>query len=174
MPVGQRGQLVLVAAAAIAIALVPLSLAYLQLGYHADVDAAVAEAAPGHDAERVLGHAVHNASGAVDGRYTWSQREAALARFDAAIRPSIDRLRRSRLTSGVGYVIVRNQSAARLWARENCPGGSMRRFGSCQVRDGVVVQNRAGETAVLAVGFDVHVVEQRGSMDLTLVIPAIR
>jgi len=70
---------------------------------------------------------------------------------------------------GVAYSVDYNRSAARAWAREGCPKGPGRRFGSCDARDGVVVQERAGETTLLAVAFDVRVTTARGTYDATLV-----
>ena len=54
----------------------------------------------------------------------------------------------------------------------NCPGGPNRDFGPCEATDGVVVQERAGETVVLAVAFDVRVTTERGWSRSTLVVRA--
>lgn len=169
----RRGQLVLIVAATIAVALVPLSLAYLQLGYHADVDTAAADTTPVGDGQRVLERTVHNASGSVAGEYDWRERDRAVEAVNASLAPATTRLERSQLDSGIAYRIARNDSAAASWAGEHCPSGPHRRFGSCESIGGVAVQERAGETAVLAVAFDVHVLTDRGATNATLVVSAV-
>lgn len=47
-------------------------------------------------------------------------------------------------------------------------GGSSLRL--CENRGGLVLQERAGETHLLAVAFDVTVVSERGEAELTVVI----
>lgn len=168
-----RGQLVLLAAAAIAVAMVPLTLAYLGLGYHADVETASVEADDAGDAERVLERAVHNASAGVGGEYDWTEREQAVVALGDALDPAIQRVEQSRLESGVAYEVTRNQSAATAWADRECPSGPMRSFGDCVTLDGVVVQERAGETAALGVALDVRIVRERATTDLTLLVPAV-
>lgn len=166
-----RGQLVLLAAAAIAVALVPLSLAYLGLSYHADVETAAADTDHTADAERLLGEAVRNGSRGVAGAYTWGDREAAVDDLTARLDPEVGRIERTRLDSGVAYTVQRNDSAAADWARTDCPRGPMRGFGRCESIDGVVVQERAGITTVLGVALDVRIVRARGETELTLLLP---
>ncbi len=55
------------------------------------------------------------------------------------------------------------------WALRNCPDGPARDFGQCVADDGVVVQERAGETAIVAVAIDVVVATPETKTDLTLV-----
>ena len=57
----ERAQLVLAAAALIALALVPVAVAYLQLGSHPDVAASTDYDGHGANAERFLERAVHEA-----------------------------------------------------------------------------------------------------------------
>ena len=159
MSVDNRGQLVLLAAAAIAIALVPLALAYVGLGYNADVGGGGPET-PLSDAERVLERVTHNATSTIAGEYTWDQRQQAVETLGTRLDRETDRLERSRLSSGVAYRIQRN----------NCAGGPNRAFGSCEALDGIVVQERAGGTVVVAVAFDVHATTERGQAEMTTVI----
>lgn len=168
-----RAQLVLLAAAVIAIALVPMALAYLQLGYHADVAATAEHGDPTRNAERVLERAVHDASSDVAGEYAWAERSAAIDHVDRSLSPAIDRLESARVEAGIGYVLERNASAADRWATDRCPRGDRRAFGPCRSDDGVVIQERAGETVVLGVAFDLHVLTDRGTTDVTLLVRAV-
>ena len=169
----ERAQLVLAAAAVVAVALVPAVLAYQQLGYHPDVAASAEYDAPLANAERVLQRAVHEAGANVTGRYDWSERERAVRATDDRLEAPLDALETSRVAAGTAYEVRDNESAARSWARANCPSGPGRRFGACRASDGVVVQERAGETTVLAVAFDVRATTERGIYDGSLVIEVI-
>lgn len=167
---GDRGQLVLLAAAAIAVALVPLALAYVGLGYHADVGSDDDPAAPLSDAERVLERTTHNATLLVAGEYDWQERDRAAAALGSQLDDDTARLERSRVTSGVAYRVERNTSAASAWEDTHCPRGPNRAFGPCEVIAGIVVQERAGETAIVAVAFDVHATTDHGLGAMTVVI----
>lgn len=164
-----RGQLVLLAAAAIAVALVPLALAYAGLGYHDDVGTADTST-PFADAERVIERVTHNATSTVAGKYDWTQREQAAATMGARLDRDTEQVAQSQLSSGVAYQVERNESAAGNWRTKRCPRGPNRAFGPCQAIDGIVVQERAGETAVVAVAFDVHATTERGNGELTVVV----
>jgi hypothetical protein len=168
----RRAQLVLVTAAVVAVALAPVVLAYLQLGYHPDAEAAEAFEAPAENAEHVLERAVHEASANATA-VPWPGRTAVVTTVRGDLEPRIESLERSRVDDGTAIRVTYNRSAADAWAGEDCPGGAGRAFGPCEADRGVVVQERAGETTVLSVAFDVSVVEQRGRTDLTLVVRAI-
>lgn len=165
----RRGQMVLLAAAIAAVALVPMALAYLQLGAHPDVAAAAETDDVDVATVRALDRAVANASAGVSGAYDWADRSTAMRAFDAALAGDVRAVERSRLRDTVAIVVSHNGSAATAWAGRNCSEGPNRQFGDCAVYDGVIVQNRAGEVHVLAVAFDVHVTEPRGTTDLTVV-----
>lgn len=164
-----RGQLVLVAAAVIAVALVPMVAAYLQLGYHADVEASGTHRHPADNAERVLERAVHNASVAVAGEYDWNRRDRAVDDLNDTLAPFVAQVEQSRLESGVVYAVEQNGSVATAWATANCPSGPNRDFGPCETRGGVVVQERAGEAQPLAVALDVRVTTAETETQLTFV-----
>ncbi|MFC7234667.1 DUF7261 family protein [Halosegnis marinus] len=163
----RRGQLVLLTAAVVAAALAPALLAYLQLGYHADRDAAADFEDPAANAVRVLDRAAFEAR--LDGDYAWANRTRAADRVRATLRPRIDRLAGSRVADGTATLVSYNATAARAWVESSCPGGDGRVFGPCRADGGVVVQERAGEAALVAVAFDVRVVTERGETRLTVV-----
>ena len=169
----ERAQLVLAAAALVAVALAPVVVAYLQLGYHADVTATEEFDAPDQNAERLLARAVHDAASETTGAFAWDERTAAAAAVRDELRPRLDALRSSRVESGTVYQVGYNRSAAASWSDANCPGGPNRQFGDCETEQGVVVQERAGETHVLAVVFDVRVTTENSASRLTLVVPAV-
>ena len=169
----ERAQLVLAAAALVAVALAPVVVAYLQLGYHADVTASEEYDAPDRNAGRVLTRAVHDATADVPAEYAWDERELAVAAVRAALEPRLDALRSSRVESGTVYQVAYNQSAAEAWQEASCPYGPNRQFGPCEARQGVVVQERANRTHALAVAFDVRVTTDDSAMRLTVVVQAI-
>jgi len=166
----ERAQLVLAAAALVAVALAPVVVAYLQLGYHADVSATEEFDAPDRNAERLLSRAVHDAASETTGAFAWDERTEAAAAVRDELRPRLDALRSSRVESGTVYRVAYDQTAAEAWSDANCPGGPNRQFGDCEATQGVVVQERAGETHVLAVAFDVRVTTDDSEMKLTLVV----
>ncbi|MFD1512734.1 DUF7261 family protein [Halomarina rubra] len=163
-----RAQFVLAAAAVVAVALAPAVLAYLQLGYHPDAAANDDYDAPLADADRVLSRSLHaagtNATGA-----NWSARERVVERVRTDLAPRIRTLEGSRVADGVAYAVEYDEAAARAWAREHCPRGDGRAFGTCEAVDGVVVQERAGETTVVAAAFDVRVTTDRGEYAATVI-----
>lgn len=164
-----RGQLVLVAAAIAAIALVPMALAFLQLGAHPDVTATAEPDRADVEAVRALDRAVANASGGVSGTYAREERDAALAAFEEALAADVTEIERARLRESVAVDVRRNGSAATSWSDANCPSGPNRQFGDCVVDEGVVTQERADEVHVLAVGFDVTVTGPRGTSEVTAI-----
>lgn len=169
-----RGQLVLLAAAALAVALVPMTLAYLQLGYHDDVGSAGLEEAPVHNAERVLDRAVSDAIDGVPAGYAWSDRGAAVTAVRDRLEGDLSTLNHTRVDAGTVYGVTYNHTRAVAWEGDHCPSGPDRQFGPCRVDRGVVVQERAGRTHVLAVAFDVRITAPDGRWRATLVVRAGR
>jgi len=151
-----RGQLVLVAAAALAVALVPLVLAYLQLGYHDDIHAGSNTASAGQ-VETALDRALHDATTDVPFTYSWSERSAAVDHVRGQLDSSLASVTTGALASGTAYTVSYNRTRATRWAAEHCPGGPDRQFGACQADRGVIVQERDGRTHVLGAAFDVTV-----------------
>lgn len=162
-----RGQLVLVAAFALALALVSLGIAYLQLGYHDDVTAPEHDAAQQLDA--VLDRAVHNATVDV-ARYSWDDRDDAVQAVRDEVNDTAEQLETSRLQDGHAYLVGYNETRADQWMATNCPGGEDRQFGSCEATDGVTVQERDDQTHVLAVAFDLVITTPDGDTAVTLTV----
>ncbi|MFB6135434.1 MAG: hypothetical protein ABEJ04_01620 [Halobacteriaceae archaeon] len=168
----RRAQVVLLAAAVVALALLPVVTAYLQLGYHGDV--AVEEGSPTvGDLRRALSRGVDRTARTVDPpSYNWTAREAAVTAFRSVLAPGLNRLR---ATDGAVVRVSYNRSAARRLARTGCPRGPDRQFGDCRSLSGVVVQNRAGRTHLVAVAFDVRVLGGRRRAGATVTLgPAAR
>jgi hypothetical protein len=152
-----RGQLVLVAAVVAALALVPVVAAYLQFGYAP----AVADVDDRHDqrVSRTLERVTDDAAEAATGD-PWSDREKAVSDLRRVLAPQLDTLETARLRDGVLVNVTYDESLA---ASVDCPSGNGRAFGDCERIGGVVVQDRDGETVVVAVAFRVRVTTPDGS-----------
>jgi hypothetical protein len=161
--------MVLVAAAVLALAILPLGFAYLQLGSHADVRAQTASDAPGQETVRLLERAVHAASGDAAGQ-PWAARSGAAAQANRSLDSDIDDIESAQVDRGIAADIRQNASAAAAWSAENCPSGGGREFGACETSGGLVLQERASETHLLAVAFDLTVVSERGEIELVVVV----
>lgn len=166
----ERAQLVVLAAAAIALALFPVALAYLQLGYAGDVAAEPTEDAPSAELERALDRTAHAATDEVAGEYTWNDRNAAVSAYRGALAEDVADLETARLSDGVAAEIEYHPTIAETVAADSCPGGPNRQFGPCEATDGIVVQERADETVIVAVVFDVRVTRTDGVTELAVVI----
>jgi len=166
-----RGQLVLAAAGVVAVAVLAMTVAYLQLGAHPDVDAE-RDVGPREAVDRgvaVLDRAVAEAK--VDRTGTdWANRSSVVDRVRADLRPAMASLRTARVARGVAYAVDYDREAAREYAARACPSGDGRAFGDCEARRGVVVQERAGETTVLAVAFELTVTTPDGDASVTVVL----
>jgi hypothetical protein len=165
---GDRGQLVLVAAAVVAIGLAPVLFAYLQLGYHPDTERQ--PEIDGEEAVAYLDRSVHDAAAATAGEYDWTDREAKAEAVRAEIDGDVETLETAALEEGIARSVTHNDTAAREWAATNCESGAGKRFGACEANEGVVVQERADEAVLLAVGFDIEVVGPDGKTAVTVVI----
>jgi hypothetical protein len=170
---GRRGQMVLLAAGVVAVALAAVLVAYLQLGYAGDAEAAREYTAPTANAERVLERAVQNASAGVPTEYDWDERSAAVDDVRTDLAGPLASLRSARLERGTAYRVVYNASAARAYAADACPGGPGREFGPCEADRGVVLQERAGDAHVVAVAVDLTVVGEDRRVETTLVVRAV-
>lgn len=166
-----RGQLVLAAAGVVAVAVLAMAVAYLQLGAHPDVSAE-RDVGPREATERAVGvleRAVADARMENTGT-PWAGRQAVVDAVRDDLAPALDSLRTARIAKGTAYSVEYDQRAAREYARERCPSGDGREFGDCEARRGVVVQERAGETTVLAVAFEVVVTTPDGETTVTVVV----
>ena len=162
----------LLAAAVVAVALVPMLVAYVQLGYDGDVRAARDAATPTEDARRLLRGAVFDASMEVAGEFASTNRALAAARVNATLAPHIDRVESARAFDGVAVSVEGNATAARRWAEETCPSGTMRRFGSCETIGGLAFQSRGSEATLLGAAFDVWVTSSGRNVRTTIVLEA--
>lgn len=164
-----KGQLVLVAAVALAVTLVPLVLAYLQLGYHDDIRPGTSQT-PAQQADSTLTRGVHDAATGIPAEYSWERRAGAVDAVLGRLEPTVRAVRNAGLDDGSAYTIGYNQTRATDWADENCPGGVDRRFGSCLAQDGVVIQEREGRTHVLAVAVDIEITAEDSTTQLSSII----
>jgi hypothetical protein len=169
-----RGQLVVLAAVALALALVPMTLAYLQLGYASDSEATTLTADSTQDIERTLQRALVDATAEVPVRHDWENRSAAAQSVRNRLRPTIHSVTTTSVDSDRAVTVSPNGTRASAWARANCPSGPAREFGPCQSDGGLVVQERAGRTQVLAFAVDVTVTtdDTERTTTLLLTVPA--
>lgn len=169
-----RGQLVLVAAGVIAIGLLPIVLAYTQLGFGGIATTEPTTTASTTDALRAVERTAFDASEPSQSRRSWAARDgvatAVATRFDARV----ESIEISGIERGVSHEIERNTTGATAWASGNCPGGPNRDFGPCEAVDGVVLQERAGETHVVAIAIDLRTVAEDATYDGTYVLDAER
>lgn len=166
----RRGQLVVLAALAIAVALVPMALAYLQLGYDDDVNGATVDDDTVRDVERTLGRALVDVSTDVPARYTWADRSEAVTTVRDRLEPTIRSVTVDSADSATAITVSFNDTRARERARTACPDGPDRDFGPCRADRGVVVQEREGDTHVLAVAVDVRVTTPNGETHAVSVV----
>lgn len=173
---GNRGQLVLLAAAAIAIALIPMAAAYLQLGYDADVQTTTVEDDTVPTVERTLYRALISESDEIPSQYSWRDRSDAVTAFREQFDSTVDSLSTAHPDSGTVVAVSYNDSRAQSWERTGCPRGPDRKFGSCETDRAVVIQERDGRTHVLGVAVDIVVTTTDGTVRMTtvLVVPAAR
>ena len=153
----QRGQVVVLAAVVLAVALVTMTAAYHGLGYHGDVDATAERSAvaPVSVAEERLQRSVNEV--AVGGGVPWENRSALVDETRGALTVATDGLQREGQARRVSYVVREDASAAEAWAEDDCPSGAFRAFGPCLAQGGIVVQERANETVLVGVAVEVSV-----------------
>lgn len=169
----RRGQLVLVAAVVVAAALVPMLVAYLQLGYPADAAVERTDPPSVSDARRALDVATYRAATAVV-RTDRSSANASASLVERDLARAAESLDARGAPRDRVYRVRGNESAATVFARTNCPGGERRQFGRCRVVDGVVVQNRVGTWTVVAVAVDLRIVGPETRTRVTFVLRPYR
>ncbi|WP_157744224.1 DUF7261 family protein [Halopenitus persicus] len=174
-----RGQLVLLAAVTLALALVPLALAYLQLGYAGDVarEPAVETAGPAGfpgGADAAVLEAVDRTAtiriGDVAGAYGWSDRRAAVSAYHDGLEGDLDAVEGATIRDGTVIAVTAAPSVAAARSAASCPAGPNRVFGGCEADRGVVVQDRAGTTTVVAVALKVDIRRASGTTTATVVV----
>lgn len=167
-----RGQIVLVAAAVVAVALLSMTLAYAQLGYDADRRGAGASVAPVSEIDRSLTGSLRTAAREARHRtddHSWRDHESVARRVTESLRSDIDRLERAHAAERRSVSIELQETAATQWARSRCPAGRGRDFGPCRTIAGIVLQKRASETVVVAAAFRIRIVSPAESTTLTTV-----
>ncbi|PSQ44467.1 hypothetical protein BRD17_04085 [Halobacteriales archaeon SW_7_68_16] len=167
-----RGQLVLAAAAVLAVALASIAMAYVGLGYDADVETVGPERDRLGDTVGTLSRAVHVAGANATGT-DWDRRERAVTTVREGLDRRIGAIEGASVGDGAATTVTFAPEAAAEWARTGCPGGTDREFGTCEARGGIVVQERAGETTVLAVGTRVRVRTADAVRETTVVIRTV-
>lgn len=165
---GQRGQLVLIAAVALAVALAGITVAYLQLGYHEDIGASTGDE-PAHQIVSTLDRSVHDVAN-VTTTYDWDERTAAVTTVKDRLDPTLETVRTAGLDDGHVYEVSYNGTHATQWSQQHCPEGPDRQFGPCEADGGIVIQERDGKTHVLGVGVDVQITTPDGETTVTTVI----
>jgi hypothetical protein len=178
-----RGQLVLLAAAVIAFALVPLAIAYLQLGYVGDLESEPGvesggspgvHATSGAASERAVHDAIERTAlanlAAVAGDHEWENRGEAVTIYRSALREDLDELEGAALDDGVIVTLRVAPADALAWAREACPTGRNREFGACVADDGIVIQERAGTATVAAVAIEVRIASEDATRESLIVV----
>jgi hypothetical protein len=164
--VSDRGQLVVLAAALVVVALLPMLAAYLQLGYHPASDRGAVDRVG--SAERALQDAVDGPAVTPTGA-NWSERRDAAAAVRRALRPTLAAVRAAARPDATVTLRFNDTAASRVAARA-CPDGPNRRFGDCASAGGVVVQSRANRTHLVAVAVDVVRSTADGRSAATLVV----
>jgi hypothetical protein len=120
--------------------------------------------------ERTLHRALDEATAEVQSQHDWANRTAAVEVVRGQLRPTLRTLNASRVTEGLVVRVSYNHTRAADWAASNCPRGKDRQFGSCAADRGVVVQERLGETHVLAAAFDVRITADRSDWQTVTVV----
>jgi hypothetical protein len=153
-----RGQLVLLAAGLVAVVLVAMLLAYAQVDAPVDEPGESQTAVTSTEVTRGLVAVARNASREVGTRASGPS-VAHTVRQRAG--RDVTRMRAAWLDRGAVVDVGWNRTAARRWARRDCPGGRHLTVSDCRPRDGLVTQRRAGEWYVVALAFDVRVATDR-------------
>lgn len=159
----------MLAAVLLALALVPVAFAYLQLGYHDDIGANSPGTAMG-ETERAVERGVHESAVAIRETFDWERREAAVAAFRDGLASTRRAVSRAELGDGRAVRVEYNQTRAALAADRHCPSGTARQFGDCDAIGGVVVQERAGTTHVLSVAVDLELTGPQQERTVTTVL----
>ncbi|AGN01321.1 hypothetical protein L593_06870 [Salinarchaeum sp. Harcht-Bsk1] len=170
--VSRRSQLVLVAAGVIAMGLLPIVLAYTQLGYAGMAATEPSATTATADAHRAIERAAFDASEPSQGVRPWAARSGVADEVASRFDDRVASIETGRIERGIHHAIERNTSAASAWASANCPGGSSRQFGPCEAREGIVLQERGGDTQVLAIAVDLRTLTEDATYTGTYLLDA--
>ncbi|WP_144902083.1 DUF7261 family protein [Halobellus captivus] len=172
-----RAQVVLVAAAVVAVAFLTMTLAYAQLGYDGDrtgagaVDVVSVSAIERGVTESFRAAVREESMESTDS--SWRERERVVERIRDDVDAGIDRLEGTYAEDDRSLVVSFDDATASAWSESHCPDGPGRAFGPCRSIGGVVVQERAGETTPIAAAFSVRIVSPAESTTATVVVSAV-
>lgn len=165
-----RGQLVIAAGAVVAIALIAVLGAALQLGYQPAPEPERVD--PPAETRRVIETVLTQVEPAVR-EYEWGDHEAAVQEVRPALTDGLQDLQIDR--AGIGRTVEPDTEAALERLGTLCPRTGNRSFGSCTAIDGIVLQERQEMTHLVAVVLEVTVRTDTGTTDLTVVVkPSLR
>lgn len=172
-----RGQIVLVAAAVVAVALLAMTVAFAQLGYDGDrASVSDVDVASLSTIDRSLTAAVRAAAqDATAGTDTiaWRDRRAVVTRIRASLSADVERIERVHAERGRSLSVAFDGAGAIRFARADCPAGPGRTFGPCRAIDGLVVQERAGRTTPIAAVVRVRIVSPTESSTAVFVVRVV-
>lgn len=166
----RRGQVVLVAAAVVAVALTAMLLAAVQLGYQPTAGPTAGDAPGIERVEAPLADAVGRGATEAAGRFSWSQRAAAATVVRAELDATITEIEAAGVDDDVVYRVRRNETVAPAVAEDLCSRGVDREFGECAAHGAIMFQERAGEAHVLGVVVDVRIAGPNRVTRATLVV----
>jgi len=156
----------------IAVGLLPIVLAYTQLGYAGIATTEPTATTPTEDARQAIERAAFDSSTELQGVRGWSERDAVATQVAARFDARVDSIETGSLERGISHAVERNQSAAASWANGSCPGGPNRQFGPCETQEGLVLQERGGDTHAVAIAVDLRTVAEDATFDGTYVLDA--
>ena len=162
----------LLAAAVVAIALLPVVIAYMQLGYGGVATTEPTATTPEAGAVEALERAAFDVATVEQGQFPWENRSSVATRVVSGFDARAEVIESADVEGGRVHEIERDQNAAQAWADDHCPGGPDRQFGPCTVDRGVVLQERAGDAHVLAIAVEVRTVTDGGEYRGTYVLDA--
>jgi hypothetical protein len=167
-----RGQVVLLAAVVVAVALVAMATAYHGLAYHGDlrVTRDLGTGDPVAAAEQRLQRSVEEA--AAGPVRPWAERGRTINETREVLEGTRATLQRDAAADRAVFVVRENGDVATEWAETDCPRDEWRAFGPCVADGGIVVQERANETALVGVAVDVVRRSPEGETTATLWVRA--
>lgn len=158
------------AGAVVAIALIAVLGAALQLGYQPAPE--LERVDPPAETRRVIETILTQVEPAVR-EYKWGDHEAAVQEVQPALTDGLRALQIDR--AGIVRTVEPDAEAALERLGVLCPRTGNRSFGPCTVIDGIVLQERQETTHLVAVVLEVTVRTDTGATALTVVVkPALR
>lgn len=154
-----RGQLVLLTSGVVAVALVLIFMAYIQLGYAGDQQ--VNQKQPGSDALEAVEMAAHQAKVNV----THSNQENTTEQFIKDFDQKVDTIEQSKQDSSVIYRITRNNTAATTAVEKY----NTQKSADLSTSNGVITRE-AKQDQIIGIGVDIHVTTPTSTSKTTTII----